>query len=96
MVARSFIVTTTFVEKNGSCGRKIGNREMRQPTLQRVHGRGTQFQVGDEQCTQFSKIRENLQPGARDARSVKIDCPETRESCDRFQANVGDGALRKE
>ena len=96
MVARSFIVTTTFVEKNGSCGRKIGNREMRQPTLQRVHGRRTQFQVGDEQCTQLTKIRENLQPGARDARSVKIDCPETRESCDRFQADVGDGAFRKE
>ena len=69
---------------------------MRQPTLQRVHGRGTQFQVGDEQCTQFSKIRENLQPGARDARPVKIDRPETRESCDRSQANVGDGAFRKE
>lgn len=64
---------------------------MRQSALQSFHGRGTQFQVGDEQCTQFTKIRKNLQPGARDARSVKIDCPETRESCDRSQANVGDG-----
>ena len=89
-------MTTTVVDKNGSYGRKIGNREMRQSALQSVHGRWTQFQVSDQQSAQLAKLREDLQPGARDARSVKIDCPETRESCDRFQADVGDGAFRKE
>ena len=89
-------LTTTFIDRIGLHGRKVGDREMRQSALQSFDGRGTQFQVGDEQCAKFAKFRENLQSGARDARSVKIDRPETRESCDRLQADVRDGTFRQE
>ena len=69
---------------------------MRQSALQSFHGRGTQFQVSDQQSAQLAKFREELQSGACDVRPVKIDRPEMRESCDRFQANVGDGAFCQE
>lgn len=69
---------------------------MRQPALQSFHGRGIQFQVGDEQCAQLTKFGEELQPGACDARPIKIDRPETRVSHDGFQADVGDGTFREE